>query len=96
MKPFQGLEEIEQYQRRLGMHKAVCDTSFKIWIFWEDIWTAEIIFGNIKQSTLKLRSNVPEVMINTLAEVTITIVYTRCNILERLELWENIKDMAHI
>lgn len=56
-------------------------------MFWDKRWKGQIISYTIQQLTFKLTSN--------LLEVIITIVYARCKVLERLELWDNIKATAY-
>ncbi|XP_059290702.1 uncharacterized protein LOC132044231 [Lycium ferocissimum] len=57
MEPFQQLDKIEEYKRRLGMHTAVVNSSGKIWIFVEDFFEVEILADHEQQITVKLNSN---------------------------------------
>ncbi|KAH0650293.1 hypothetical protein KY284_030205 [Solanum tuberosum] len=86
MEPFQDPQELEQYKRRLGMLNAYCNCSAKIWLFWEEDWCGEVVKDSAQQLTMKISKHNMEFLL--------TAVYARCDELERLELWEELEDIA--
>lgn len=56
-------------------------------MFWKDEWLGEVIRDNVQHLIMKFtKHNV---------EIVFTMVYTRCDALERLELWEELHMIAH-
>ncbi|KAH0757171.1 hypothetical protein KY290_020664 [Solanum tuberosum] len=86
MEHFQEPSVLEQFKRKLGMNHALVNTSAKIWIFWREDWVGSVILDSAQQLTMKF--------IKDGKLFFITSVYARCNALERLELWEDILQMA--
>lgn len=86
MEPFQDPQEIEKYKRRLGFQHAYCNCSSKIWIFWVEEWQGEILRDNIQQTIIKFDTGN--------GQIVVTAVYARCDALERLELWEELEEIA--
>ncbi|KAH0679259.1 hypothetical protein KY284_020344 [Solanum tuberosum] len=86
MEPFQGPQQLEQYKRKLGFKNGYCNFSGKIWVMWDDEWSGEVIRDNMQQLTMKLiKNNV---------EIVITSAYARCDSFHRLELWEELENLA--
>jgi len=86
MEPFQGPHELEQYKRRLGFQNAFCNCSAKIWIFWDEDWTWEVVRDNVQHLSVRFEAGSVKFMV--------TAVYARCDALERLELWEELEGLA--
>ncbi|XP_060210563.1 uncharacterized protein LOC132637499 [Lycium barbarum] len=53
MEPFHGLDEVESYRRRLGIHNSMVNISEKIWIFGTDDWLE--LWDSIAQDTLNIQ-----------------------------------------
>lgn len=86
MEPFQGPHKIDHYRTRLRFTNAVANSSSKIWIFWKEDWSSQIILDTIQQITMKF--------IKDNKGFIITTIYVRCNALKRLELWEKLEYIA--
>ncbi|KAK4710274.1 hypothetical protein R3W88_004787 [Solanum pinnatisectum] len=86
MEPFQGPQELEQYKIKLGFNHSFCNCSAKIWIFWEEGWNVQIIKDSGQQVTMSVICNNVEFLL--------TVVYARCSSMERLELWDEMEDIA--
>ncbi|KAG5632276.1 hypothetical protein H5410_003993 [Solanum commersonii] len=86
MEPFQSPTELDQYKRKLGFEHEGVNYSGKNWHFWRTDWDANIILNTMQQITIKfkIRDNF----------FLITAMYARCIALERLELWEELEDLA--
>jgi len=86
LEPFQDPDEIEVYKRGLGFDNAMANSLSKIWIFWREQWTGHVTRDTHQQITLKfLFHNKP---------FYITSVYSRCTETDRMELWEEIEELA--
>ncbi|WMV30418.1 hypothetical protein MTR67_023803 [Solanum verrucosum] len=70
------------------MPKAKVSSSTKIWIFWEDDWEEQDYNDTGQPITVNFQKR------GTTDVFSVTAVYTRCNALERLELWEFLEDIA--
>lgn len=53
----------------------------------DDDWVGEVIRDNIQHLTMKFSKNNIEILI--------TLVYARCDIMERMELWEELEMLAN-
>ncbi|KAK6789471.1 hypothetical protein RDI58_013271 [Solanum bulbocastanum] len=88
MEPFHGPQEHDNYKMKLGMQHTYCNSSDKIWVFWEDVWKGELVRDNGQCLTIKFNKNSMKVLITT--------VYVRCDSLERLELWDKLELVAKV
>ncbi|KAH0656867.1 hypothetical protein KY290_032529 [Solanum tuberosum] len=86
MEPFQNPSELDDYKRKLGFEHAGVNSSGKIWFFWRTIWEGNILLDTVQQITIKFKIE------NNF--FIITVVYARCNALDRLELWEELEELA--
>ncbi|KAH0679678.1 hypothetical protein KY284_020763 [Solanum tuberosum] len=86
LEPFQGPQELEQYKRKLGMQNAYWNCSSKIWIMWNDDWLGEVVRDNLQHLTMQFNKNNVEILF--------TVVHTRCDAREKLELWEELEVVA--
>ncbi|KAK4706689.1 hypothetical protein R3W88_033755 [Solanum pinnatisectum] len=71
---------------KLGFDKAATNCNGKIWYFWKDEWMGSILLDTIQQVTIQFKHNNKKFIIS--------VVYARCNALERLELWEKLESIA--
>lgn len=71
---------------RLENAKANCFG--KIWVFWRGYWDGEVLSDTIQQLTIKFTNLV------THATIVIIVMYCRCSVIERLELWEDLEWIA--
>ncbi|XP_060177821.1 uncharacterized protein LOC132607756 [Lycium barbarum] len=82
MEPFQNANKIHQYRRRIGMPYANSNCNGKICFFVNDNIDMEILEDTAHQVTLKLHfQELDKTMI-------VTLVYEKCDALERLSLWD--------
>ncbi|WMV24639.1 hypothetical protein MTR67_018024 [Solanum verrucosum] len=87
MEPFQDPSEIDQYKRKLGFDNAGVNCSRKNWYFWRAEWEGNIILDTVQQVTIKFRINNRHYIIS--------VVYARCNTMERLELWDELEGIVN-
>jgi len=86
MEPFQDPSKLEHFKNKLGFDKALANCSGKIWTFLRDDWEGTIMMDSIQQLTLKFYNNNFCYIISS--------VYARCSSVERLELWEELTNIA--
>lgn len=79
MEQFQEPSQMEEYNRKLGFNNAAVNCSRKIWYFWKEEWEALVMLDTIQQVPVKFCHNSKSFIIS--------VVYARCNVVERLELW---------
>lgn len=68
------------------MGSCYSNTFSKIWMFWKEGWSGEILQDSYQQVTVRLKMN--DVVCN------ITSIYARCSSLERLKQWEELEDIS--
>ncbi|XP_015054917.1 uncharacterized protein LOC107001349 [Solanum pennellii] len=83
MEPFQDPSELDNFRRKLGFDNAGVNCSGKIWFFWISEWEGINILDTVQQVTIKFKIDIKFLLIS--------VVYARCNALERLELWEELE-----
>ncbi|XP_060190580.1 uncharacterized protein LOC132619813 [Lycium barbarum] len=89
LEPFQQSRHIEQYKRKLHMQSAVANCNGKIWILVADNIEVEVVRDTSQQVTLKL-------FFHEFNQAIVTsIVYTKCDASDRLELWYSIYNLAN-
>jgi len=81
MEPFQSPSELDQYKRKLGFENAGVNCS-GIFFFWREDWEGDIILDTVHQVTLKFSRNGQNFLIS--------VIYARCNAIDRLELWDEL------
>uniref|UniRef100_A0A0V0H2Z6 Putative ovule protein n=1 Tax=Solanum chacoense TaxID=4108 RepID=A0A0V0H2Z6_SOLCH len=88
LEPFQSPSELETYRRKLGMPNAKVNCAAKIWIFWEEDWEEQDVVDSVQQVTIRFKRR------GSNNYFKITAVYARCYALDRLKLWEQLKEIA--
>ncbi|XP_059311003.1 uncharacterized protein LOC132062446 [Lycium ferocissimum] len=88
MEPFQQAYKLDSYRRRLGLKTALCNISGKIWAFVDEDHEVTVLIDSVQQMTLKLEN------CDTHAEIIVTLVYAKCDRIERIELWEPLYHLA--
>ncbi|XP_015167468.1 uncharacterized protein [Solanum tuberosum] len=68
------------------MQNAYWNCSSKIWIMWNDDWLGEVVRDNLQHLTMQFNKNNVEILF--------TVVHTRCDAREKLELWEELEVVA--
>ncbi|XP_059302254.1 uncharacterized protein LOC132054225 [Lycium ferocissimum] len=89
MEPFQHVRHLQYYRRRLRMNQAGANCNRKIWFFVADNIEVEVLSDSKQQISLKL------VFHDTGKSLVTTLVYAKCNEVERLQLWDSIYSVAN-
>ncbi|XP_009759123.1 uncharacterized protein [Nicotiana sylvestris] len=79
---------MERYRARIGLAHAVVNVSNKIWAFIDEIFEVTILYNMTQQLTLRLMHT------ETHVELILTLVYAKCDRIERIELWDTLYAMA--
>ncbi|XP_075080475.1 uncharacterized protein LOC107786790 [Nicotiana tabacum] len=88
LEPMQQSNKMENYRRRIGLAQAVVNVSNKIWAFIDEVFDVDILYNTTQQITLRLFHT------ETHVELTLTLVYAKCDVIERIELWNSLYAMA--
>ncbi|XP_075083474.1 uncharacterized protein LOC142167215 [Nicotiana tabacum] len=88
MEPMQQSRKLERYIRRIEFAQAFVNISNKIWAFIDDEYEVTILFDMPQQLTLKLIDT------NSHKELILTLVYAKCDHIERIELWDTLYALA--
>ncbi|XP_016482447.2 uncharacterized protein LOC107803276 [Nicotiana tabacum] len=88
MEPKQQSRTLERYRSRLGLALAFVNISNKIWAFIDDDFEVMMLFDMQQQLTLRLTDT------NTQQEFILTLVYAKCDHIERIELWDTLYALA--
>ncbi|XP_019242252.1 PREDICTED: uncharacterized protein LOC109222340, partial [Nicotiana attenuata] len=80
--------KIERYRARIGLAQAVVNVSSKIWDFIDEVFEVDIMYNMAQQLTLRL------VHTETHVEMVLTLIYAKCDHIERIELWDSLYAMA--
>ncbi|XP_009769215.2 uncharacterized protein [Nicotiana sylvestris] len=86
--PMQQSHKMERYRARIGLAQAVVNVSNKIWAFIDEIFEVTILYNMTQQLTLRLTHT------ETHVELILTLVYAKCDRIERIELWDSLYAMA--
>ncbi|XP_070011033.1 uncharacterized protein [Nicotiana sylvestris] len=88
MEPMQDNKKLELYRRKIGLSQAFLNISNKVWAFVDDLYEVTVLYDMEQQITLK--------MIHTETHIVqiITLVYAKCDAIERIELWDSLYAMA--
>ncbi|KAH0760993.1 hypothetical protein KY290_017066 [Solanum tuberosum] len=73
----------------MGLANARVNISSKIWVFWEDDWVEIDSSDTVQQLTIRFQLRGRDECFR------VTVVYARCSALERLELWEDLENIAN-
>ncbi|XP_059302067.1 uncharacterized protein LOC132053997 [Lycium ferocissimum] len=79
---------MESYRRRLGLETAICNISGKIWAFVDEEYEVTVLIESVQQLTLKLFNWDVDM------ELVVTLVYAKCDRIERIELWDSLYNLA--
>ncbi|XP_070036373.1 uncharacterized protein [Nicotiana tomentosiformis] len=88
LEPMQQARKMEIYRRRIGWATAVVNVSNKIWAFIDEVYGVTIVYNMVQQLTLRLLHT------ETHVELMLTLVYAKCDAIERIELWDSLYSMA--
>ncbi|XP_019257600.1 PREDICTED: uncharacterized protein LOC109235803 [Nicotiana attenuata] len=88
IEPMQQSNEVEKYRSKIGMAQAVVNVSNKIWAFIDEVFEVTILYNMVQQLTLRLFHT------ETHVELILTLVYAKCDAIERIELWDSLYAMA--
>ncbi|XP_070045316.1 uncharacterized protein [Nicotiana tomentosiformis] len=88
MEPIQQSRKIERDRRRIGLAQAIVNISNKIWAFIDESLEVTVIIDMVQQLTLKV------VDIENKMEFILTLVYAKCDVIERIELWDSLYYLA--
>ncbi|KAK6779623.1 hypothetical protein RDI58_021807 [Solanum bulbocastanum] len=81
-------KKIAKFWRRLGYQHCFHNTSNKIWIFWTNGYQLDNIEDKVQHVLVHIKS--PE----DPNDFHLSIVYAKCDELLRVELWDNLRDIA--
>ncbi|XP_019253967.1 PREDICTED: uncharacterized protein LOC109232667 [Nicotiana attenuata] len=84
----QQANKVERYIRRIGLAQAVVNVSNKIWAFIDEVYEVDIMYNMVQQLTLNLFHTETHVVL------ILTLVYAKCDHIERIELWDSLYAMA--
>lgn len=88
MEPMQQSRKLERYKRKIGFAQSFVNISNKIWAFVDEVYEEIVIFDLVHHLTLRLfdtKSN---------KEFILTLVYAKCDPIERIELWDTLYALA--
>ncbi|XP_070020059.1 uncharacterized protein [Nicotiana sylvestris] len=88
LEPMQQSHKMERYRARIGLAQAVVNVSNKIWAFIDEIFEVTILYNMTQHLTLRLTHT------ETHVELILTLVYAKCDRIERIELWDSLYAMA--
>ncbi|XP_070023012.1 uncharacterized protein [Nicotiana sylvestris] len=88
LEPMQQSHKMERYRARIGLAQVVVNVSNKIWAFIDEIFEVTILYNMTQQLTLRLTHT------ETHVELILTLVYAKCDRIERIELWDSLYAMA--
>lgn len=88
MESFQDLLELDQFRIMLGFDRALVNRSGKIWIIWKEDWEGTVVLDSFQPITMRFSKNNHHYIISS--------VYARCSAIDKLELWEELEEIAEI
>ncbi|XP_070031969.1 uncharacterized protein [Nicotiana tomentosiformis] len=88
MEPKQQAKKLERYRRKIGFTQAIANVSNKIWAFIDEVFDVTVMYDMVQQLTLRLFHT------ETHVELILTLVYAKCDAIERIELWDSMYAMA--
>ncbi|XP_019242662.1 PREDICTED: uncharacterized protein LOC109222805, partial [Nicotiana attenuata] len=89
MEPMQQARTLERYRNRIGFAQAIANVSNKIWVFIDEIYEVTILYNLVQQLSIRLYHK------ETHVEFVLTLVYAKCDAIERIELWDSLYYMAN-
>ncbi|XP_075084879.1 uncharacterized protein LOC142168117 [Nicotiana tabacum] len=88
MEPMQQARKLERYRRKIGFAQAIANVSNKIWAFIDEVFDVTIMYNMVQQLTLRLFHT------ETHVKLVLTLVYAKCDAIERIELWDSMYAIA--
>ncbi|XP_070010247.1 uncharacterized protein [Nicotiana sylvestris] len=79
---------MERYRNKIGLAQAISNVSNKIWAFIDEVFEVTIMYNMVQQLTLRL------VHTESHVEFVITLIYAKCDVIERIELWDSLYEMT--
>ncbi|KAG5594870.1 hypothetical protein H5410_036102 [Solanum commersonii] len=83
MEPFQNINNIQRFKRRLGMEYANYNCNGKIWVFIKDHIQVEVLADSDQMLTMRL------LFLDINQSLIVSIVYAKCDTGERVQLWND-------
>uniref|UniRef100_A0A1U7WFH7 Uncharacterized protein LOC104228034 n=1 Tax=Nicotiana sylvestris TaxID=4096 RepID=A0A1U7WFH7_NICSY len=88
MEPKQQAKKLERYKNKIGLAQAISYVSNKIWAFIDEVFEVVVMYNMVQQLTLGLFHTEKHV------EFVLTLIYAKCDAIERIELWDSLYEMA--
>ncbi|XP_070015947.1 uncharacterized protein [Nicotiana sylvestris] len=88
MEQKQQAKNLERYRNKIGLAQAISNVSNKIWAFIDEVFEVTIMNSMVQQLTLRLFHTESHV------EFVLTLIYAKCDAIERIELWGSLYAMA--
>ncbi|XP_070029053.1 uncharacterized protein [Nicotiana sylvestris] len=88
MEPMQQARTLEKYRNRIGFAQEIANVSNKIWAFIDEVYEVTVMYNLVQQLTLRQYHS------ETHVEFVLTLVYAKCDAIERIELWDSLYFMA--
>ncbi|XP_070009723.1 uncharacterized protein [Nicotiana sylvestris] len=88
MELMQQARTLEKYRNRIGFAQVIANVSNKIWAFIDEVYEVTVMYNLVQQLTLRLYHS------ETHVEFVLTLVYAKCDAIERIELWDSLYYMA--
>ncbi|XP_070002593.1 uncharacterized protein LOC142165947 [Nicotiana tabacum] len=88
MEPKQQAKKLERYRNKIGLAQAISNVSNKIWAFIDEVFEVTVMYNMVQQLTLRLFHT------ETHVEFVLTLIYAKCDAIERIELWDSLYAMA--
>ncbi|XP_070020283.1 uncharacterized protein LOC142180894 [Nicotiana tabacum] len=88
LEPMQQSHKMERYRARISLALAMVNVSNKIWAFIDESFEVTILYNMTQQLTLRLMHT------ETHVELILTLVYAKCDRIERIELWDTLYAMT--
>ncbi|XP_070007343.1 uncharacterized protein [Nicotiana sylvestris] len=88
MEPKQQAKKLERYRNKIGLAQAISNVSNKIWAFIDEVFEVTVMYNMVQQLTLSLFHTESHV------EFVLTLIYEKCDAIERIELWDSLYAMA--
>ncbi|XP_070004804.1 uncharacterized protein [Nicotiana sylvestris] len=81
-------KKMERYRNKIGLAQAISNVSNKIWAFIDEVFEVTVMYNMVQQLTLRL------VHTESHVEFVLTLIYAKCDAIERIELWDSLYEMA--
>lgn len=88
MEPWHDINQLEVYIRRLGIEYVIANMNGKILDFVDEDIDFQVLIDMEQQLTLKLFHR------GLSKELIVTLVYSKCDAIERIKLWDSLYHLA--